>query len=146
MHHLARWAQLVSESPYAQGGRFLVAGEPAQGRHVARNAQHAGRKRELRLKVSTKTPRSVLAAATFARMRIAALEAEPAVHKLEIERLGRSFGLVTRNTSLIVLEFVQDYARFGIEPPEELRAEYTRLVAEGWAAKPARCASNSSAS
>jgi tetratricopeptide (TPR) repeat protein len=55
-----------------------------------------------------------------------------AVHKAEIERLGRGFGLVTRNTSLIVLEFVQDYARFRIEPPEELRAEYQALVAQGY--------------
>jgi len=61
----------------------------------------------------------------------AALATEAAL-KAEIERLGRGFGLVTRNTSLIVLEFVQDYARFRIEPPEELRAEYQALVAQGY--------------
>ncbi|MEO8145711.1 MAG: VIT domain-containing protein, partial [Betaproteobacteria bacterium] len=126
-------AQIVSESPYAQDGRFLVAGElvgPEGRLHVMLGAP-GGRQRELRLKISSRNPKSMLAAVTFARMRIAVLEAEPAVHKLEIERLGSSFGLVTRNTSLIVLEFVQDYARFGVEPPEELRAEYARLVAQG---------------
>ena len=127
-------AQLVTESPYAKGGRFLVAGEllGRDGMLRVTLATPAGRQRELRVKVSTKNPKSALAAVMFAKMRIAALEAEPAVHKSEIERLGRSFGLVTRNTSLIVLEFVQDYARFRIEPPEELRAEYDRMLAQGY--------------
>jgi tetratricopeptide (TPR) repeat protein len=49
----------------------------------------------------------------------------------EIRRLGRRFGLVTRETSLIVLEIVADYARFEITPPPELRDEYERLVAAG---------------
>ncbi len=126
-------AQLVSESPYAQGGRFLVAGEMIARDGMLRVvlATPAGRQRELRLKISVKNARSALAAVTWAKMRIAALEVEPAVHKSEIERVGRSFGLVTRYSSLIVLEFVQDYVRFRIEPPEELRAEYARLVAQG---------------
>ncbi len=127
-------AQLVAESPYAQGGRFLVAGEVVgtDGTLRVTLSSPAGRQRELRLKISAKGPRSALAAVTFAKMRIAALEADPAAHKSEIERLGRSFGLVTRNTSLIVLEFVQDYARFRIEPPQELRAEYQALLAQGY--------------
>jgi hypothetical protein len=126
--------QLVHESPYAQGGRFLVAGEllGRDGTLRVTLATPAGRQRELRVKVSARGPKSALAAVLFAKMRIAALEGEPAVHKAEIERLGRSFGLVTRNTSLIVLEFVQDYARYRIEPPEELRAEYERMLAQGY--------------
>jgi Ca-activated chloride channel homolog len=126
-------AQLVAESPYAQGGRFLVAGEMLAKEGTLRLLLGApgGRARELRLRVSMRSPRSSLAAVSFAKMRLAALEAEPAVHKAEIERLGRAFGLVTRNTSLIVLEFVQDYVRFRIEPPEELRAEYAQLLAQG---------------
>jgi Ca-activated chloride channel homolog len=127
-------ARLVSESPYAQGGRFLVAGEllGKGGTLRVTLGTPSGRQRELRLKISMRNPRSELAAVTFAKMRIAALEAAPAVHKSEIERLGRSFGLVTRNTSLIVLEMVQDYARFRIDPPEELRAEYESLLAQGY--------------
>jgi hypothetical protein len=126
-------AQLVAESPYARGGRFLVAGEllGTDGTLRVTMGTPAGRSREVRLKISMKNANSALAAVMFAKLRIAALEAEPAVHKSEIERLGRSFGLVTRNTSLIVLEFVQDYARFRIEPPAELRTEYQQLLAQG---------------
>jgi tetratricopeptide (TPR) repeat protein len=38
------------------------------------------------------------------------------------------FGMVTRETSLIVLDRVEDYARFEIVPPPELMADYQRLV------------------
>jgi tetratricopeptide (TPR) repeat protein len=127
-------AQLVAESPYAQGGRYLVVGELVGTDGTLRVTLQVpgGRQRVLQVKVTMKSPRSTLAGVSFAKMRIAALEAEPMVQKSEIERLGRNFGLVTRNTSLIVLEFVQDYARFRIEPPEELRAEYQALVAQGY--------------
>jgi Ca-activated chloride channel family protein len=45
-------------------------------------------------------------------------------NKKKISELGKQFGLVTRNTSLLVLESVDDYIRYGIEPPEELRTAY----------------------
>ncbi|HPS31580.1 MAG TPA: VIT domain-containing protein, partial [bacterium] len=42
----------------------------------------------------------------------------------EITQLGKDFGIVTNFTSLIVLETVQDYVRYGVEPPEEMKKEY----------------------
>ena len=47
----------------------------------------------------------------------------------EIRRLGQRFGLVTRETSLIVLDRIEDYARYEIAPPAELRADYERVLA-----------------
>lgn len=49
-------------------------------------------------------------------------------NKNEIERLGKTYGIVTRNTSLIVLETINDYLLYEIEPPEELRSEYDRIM------------------
>ena len=49
-------------------------------------------------------------------------------NKAEIEQLGRRYGIVTRNTSLIVLENVNDYITYEIEPPAELREEYDRIM------------------
>jgi len=49
-------------------------------------------------------------------------------NKQEIERLGKQFGVVTRNTSLIVLETINDYIQYQIEPPAELRQEYDRIM------------------
>ena len=46
---------------------------------------------------------------------------------IEAKRLGKTFGLITRGTSLIILDTAADYARHGVEPPADLRAEYERV-------------------
>lgn len=48
-------------------------------------------------------------------------------NKREIERLGKKYNIVTRNTSLIVLEEVWDYVQHDITPPEELKEEFYKL-------------------
>jgi hypothetical protein len=42
----------------------------------------------------------------------------------EITKTGKKYGIVTPNTSLIVLENLSDYLQYNIFPPAELRAEY----------------------
>jgi tetratricopeptide (TPR) repeat protein len=64
----------------------------------------------------------------WAQKKIAQLDRHYEDNKLEIQQLGRRYGLVTRNTSLIVLESVEDYVTYNIEPPAELRQEYDRLI------------------
>lgn len=49
-------------------------------------------------------------------------------NKNEIKNLSRQFGLVSNNTSLMVLEDIADYVRYEIIPPSELRAEYDKMV------------------
>jgi tetratricopeptide (TPR) repeat protein len=51
-------------------------------------------------------------------------------NKEAIEALGRKYTIVTRNTSLIVLDNVRDYIEYNITPPEELLEEYNQLMAE----------------
>lgn len=65
----------------------------------------------------------------WAMKKLAHLQMRSEKNKEEIVRLGKSMTLVTPYTSLIVLDRVEDYARYEIEPPEELRAEYTKLIA-----------------
>ncbi len=60
--------------------------------------------------------------------KIAELDTRYEDHRIEIEQLGRRFGIVTRNTSLVVLESVNDYITYRIEPPADLRAEYDRIL------------------
>ncbi|TDQ11381.1 VIT domain-containing protein [Pedobacter metabolipauper] len=48
-------------------------------------------------------------------------------NKVEIAQLAQQFGIVTRNTSLMVLESVDDYIRYGIEPPDELKPLYDQV-------------------
>lgn len=74
----------------------------------------------------------------WAVMKIDALSADYEANKGEITETARRFGIVTRDTSLIVLDTVQDYVRYGIVPPQELRAEYDRIVSrQGAGAKAA---------
>ncbi|MDR3001326.1 MAG: TonB family protein [Fibromonadaceae bacterium] len=65
----------------------------------------------------------------WAQKKIAELDLEYEKNRAELTELGQQFGIVTRNTSLIVLELISDYIRYGIEPPDtepELQAEYRR--------------------
>jgi len=64
----------------------------------------------------------------WAQKKIAELDERYEDNQVEIRHLGRSYGIVTRNTSLVVLENIQDYVAYEIEPPMELREEYDRLL------------------
>jgi len=48
--------------------------------------------------------------------------------KEEIIEVARAFNLVTPYTSLIVLDRVEDYIRYQIDPPAELKVEYDLLL------------------
>ena len=52
-------------------------------------------------------------------------------NKEAIIELAKKFNIVTQETSLIVLDNVSDYVRYGITPPAELKDEYDRLVRSG---------------
>jgi hypothetical protein len=60
----------------------------------------------------------------WAQKKIAELDLNYEKNRDELTELGQQFGIVTRNTSLIVLETLADYIRYNIEPPAELQEEY----------------------
>lgn len=64
----------------------------------------------------------------WAQQQLAALEPFYDQNKEAISRLGKEFGIVTPNTSLIVLESVADYVKYKITPPDALLQEYKALV------------------
>ncbi|HEX2748558.1 MAG TPA: VIT domain-containing protein, partial [Verrucomicrobiales bacterium] len=67
----------------------------------------------------------------WAQKRIAELLPEPKENEAAITQLGKDNGLVTPFTSLLVLERIEDYARYNIEPPEpELREAWLKLAGE----------------
>jgi Flp pilus assembly protein TadD len=125
-------AHLVTSSVYPVNGRVVVAGELLAKDAVLRIETGLSGKSfkatEIRLKNSLN---GRFAAASWARLRIAELEADYDVNRAEIRRLGKAFGLVTRETSLIVLDRVEDYVRHEIVPPAELRAQYDQLRLAG---------------
>ncbi|CAG1009843.1 hypothetical protein BURK2_03937 [Burkholderiales bacterium] len=123
-------AEIALASPLAAQGRWRVAGQYLPGSKVfALVRDAAGREFRVPLSLPSEPASGGQAARLWAQMRIAALEAEPALHRAAIRRLGETFGLATRETSLIVLDRIEDYLRHDIVPPAELRAEYDRLQA-----------------
>ena len=64
----------------------------------------------------------------WATMRISELELQFDKNKNAITSLGKEFSVVTQNTSLIVLDRVEDYVEQEILPPVELQKEYYVLL------------------
>lgn len=64
----------------------------------------------------------------FAQKQLAELDLQYEQNKAQITALGKRYGLVTRNTSLLILDRVEDYVRYEIVPPADLIDEYNRLI------------------
>ncbi len=116
--------ELVAQSQSAAAGRLVVAGvlsaEAAEVTLRVRDASGAVTTRVVPIHAG-RNP-SQLAALQWARLTLASLEGEARTNKVRIREIGKRFGLATRETSLLVLEQVDDYVRNDIEPPAELRA------------------------
>ncbi len=65
----------------------------------------------------------------WANKKIAALNIQHSKNKDEIRSLGKRFNIITKNTSFIVLDRVQDYVTHKIVPPQELKEDYYKLLA-----------------
>ncbi len=66
----------------------------------------------------------------WATARIADLDDRPQRDRAAIVALSKTYGVVTRDTSLLVLDRIEDYLSYGVEPHEaDLAAEYRRHAA-----------------
>jgi tetratricopeptide (TPR) repeat protein len=65
----------------------------------------------------------------WAEKKIAELSLEPEKNKERITIVGKKFGIVTENTSLLVLENLSDYLEYDIIPPQEMQREFFRQKA-----------------
>jgi Ca-activated chloride channel family protein len=66
----------------------------------------------------------------WAQRKINDLELNSTQNRDEIKNLSEQFGVVSKNTSLIVLDDINDYVRYGIKPPQELLSEYNKIVSQ----------------
>lgn len=74
----------------------------------------------------------------WAQKKLNELELFEKKNKNEIKNISRQFGLVSNNMSLMVLENVEDYFRYDIAPPAELRLQYDEIVKNNRAKKDER--------
>jgi TonB-dependent SusC/RagA subfamily outer membrane receptor len=82
----------------------------------------------VRLDFSRNSVGDIDVAKLWAQKKIDELDISYNDNRQDIESLGKRFGIITRNTSLIVLETVNDYIQYDIEPPAELRAQYDAIM------------------
>lgn len=86
---------------------------------------------EVRVDFSKASPTENWQIAQFwAQRKIDELEINPSKNREEIKNISEQFGIVSKNTSLIVLDDINDYFRYKIMPPQELKAEYQRIVSQ----------------
>ncbi len=65
----------------------------------------------------------------WASKKLSELDMRFEVNKDEITSIGKEFSIVTRNTSLIILDRIEDYVRYKIVPPDDLKQEYFAQLA-----------------
>ena len=75
----------------------------------------------VRLNATEHTLSSIDVSRVWAQKKIAEMDIQYEDNKDDISVLSKQFGIVTRNTSLIVLENLDDYLRYDIVPPVELQ-------------------------
>jgi len=82
----------------------------------------------VRLNATEHTLSSIDVSRVWAQKKIAEMDIQYEENKDDISVLSKQFGIVTRNTSLIVLENLDDYLRYDIVPPVELQQAYNAVL------------------
>lgn len=89
-----------------------------------------GKPKTINITVSIHAPMHPLAAHVWAGYKLHALEGDLEANRGEIRRQGTQFGIPTRETSLIVLDRLEDYVRYDLTPPTALLPAFEQLVVE----------------
>ncbi|MEP6677638.1 MAG: DUF2135 domain-containing protein, partial [Ferruginibacter sp.] len=82
----------------------------------------------IQLDFSKQSTSTIDLAKLWAQKKINELELQYELNRDQVTDLGKKYGLITKNSSLIVLDAVEDYVKYDITPPAELLGEYTRLI------------------
>lgn len=82
----------------------------------------------VRLNATEHTLSSIDVSRVWAQKKITEMDIQYEDNKDDISVLSKQFGIVTRNTSLIVLENLDDYLRYDIVPPVELQQAYNAAL------------------
>ena len=119
---------LMVDSADPQQGMLRVAGQLSSATaQLTLTVVEQGKPRDIVLSVSANAPTHALAAHLWASYKLHALEADFEAHRAQIRRLGMRFGIPTRETSLIVLDRLDDYLRYDLAPPAALQSAFEAM-------------------
>lgn len=117
---------VIDRRSQAQGWLWLHARLAAEG--VPMRVRVAGGEWQA-LPAAQKNEDGDLLAGLWAQARLQQLSTDRRGNREAMQRLSQQFGLVGPDTSLIVLETLEDYLRYAIRPSGKLRAEYDQRFA-----------------
>ncbi|MBN6151084.1 DUF2135 domain-containing protein [Xanthomonas sp. AmX2] len=127
-----RVADLVAESRHADAGYLRIAGRLlSDDATLQLEIATAASRRTLRiaLRDASEVPGDLVPGA-WARAMLRALAADPLGDAQRRQQLASRFGVVSADTSLLVLEDVDDYVRYDIAPPPALRQAVAQARAQ----------------
>ncbi|MFZ2968754.1 MAG: VIT domain-containing protein [Sulfuricurvum sp.] len=88
---------------------------------------NGGTKETITLPLSSTAPKNALGAYLWASYQLQTLYENTTLNKGEIRRIGERFGIATEETSLIVLDTLEDYLRYDLTPPVGEMEPFTAL-------------------
>lgn len=123
---------LQFESREAQNGLLRIAGkltERAGTQPLVLNLTLSknGKPQTMQVNIDAKAAPHPFAGNLWASYKLRQLQADAELHRAEIRRIGQQFGLATRETSLLVLDRLDDYVRYDVAAPQELAAAVDAL-------------------
>jgi Ca-activated chloride channel family protein len=124
-------ADVVIDDTHMSEGLIRVAGKltsPTASVDIALLAQQVSK--NIHVSIATNSPSNPLAAYVWASNKLNQLEGDYELHRAEIRRLGIEFSIPTRETSLLVLDTIEDYVKYDVTPPANLQAAFTKLKTE----------------
>ena len=77
-----------------------------------------------------KTQENTMVKRLWAKQKLKYLNRNKKKNKEHIVSLAKSHHLITDYTSMLILDRIEDYVRYRIEPPKELRAEYKARISD----------------
>ncbi|WP_338848319.1 VIT domain-containing protein [Massilia sp. W12] len=123
--------EIVFAERHVQNGMLRIAGKLENAQQGARlQLQLAGslkHKLEVQIPAAPQAPAHPYAAQQWAQYKMRMLEGDDELHRAQIARLGQQFSIPGRETSLLVLERLEDYLRYEIDGPPELQAALAKL-------------------
>jgi Ca-activated chloride channel homolog len=123
-------SDLMIDSSDASHGILRIAGKlTGRSARVVLTMAQQSKTNRIVLPVSVDdNPEHPLAAHLWASYKLRQLAENPDLYSAEIRRIGIDFGIPTQETSLLVLERIEDYVRYGVKPPLDYTAAYQKLV------------------
>jgi len=124
-------SDFVFDESQVQAGMLRVAGKVRGAAPLLISIDNQGKTVNISIDpAGAKATQHPLAAWWWANRRIAQMEGNYELNRAAIRRLGMEFGLPTRETSLLVLERLEDYVRHDVAPPEKYRKAFEKMRAE----------------